>query len=113
VKRFDFWDEESGEPMLPEIEEHGRFVYFQEAQKELTAANTELEHQRAERVQLETLCASRADEIHKFNNRLTAVLLERDNAIRNGRLYFAKLEQLRKDVKALEATWRKLLEAEL
>jgi chromosome segregation ATPase len=44
----------------------------------LTALQTEFEAVRAERVQLETLCASRADEIHKLNNQLTAVTLERD-----------------------------------
>jgi hypothetical protein len=99
MKRYDFWDEEGGQPMLPEPEEHGRFVYFQEAQQELTAANTELEHQRAERVQLETLSAARADEIHLLNNQLTQATLERDALLRG--------------VKMLEVTWKKLLETGL
>jgi len=45
---------------------------------ELTALRCEFERVRAEQIQLETLVASRADEIHKLNNRLTAALLERD-----------------------------------
>lgn len=49
-------------------------------------------------------------EIHKLNNDLTAVTLERDNAIRDAKHHYAELQVLRQGIEALHATWQKLLE---
>jgi hypothetical protein len=89
VKRYDLW--ERGDGSLTELPD-GEYVTYEEAQAELkiqddaneiltrdlAALRTEFESVRAERVQLETIAASRADEIHRLNNRLTAANLERD-----------------------------------
>lgn len=51
-----------------------------------------------------------AAEIHKLNNDLTATTIERDNAIRDAKEHYGKLVELREGIKALEATWQRLLE---
>lgn len=62
--------------------------------REIQALEAELDHVRAERVQLETLAAQRADEIHKLEKQIA------DQSSSNGGLRTAN-QQLRADIKRL------------